>query len=148
MYIFDTREKKNEHIINYFQRNKIPFEIKKLDTADYWNSENPNVLVDRKRNLNEVAQNLCSQDSSRFWSELRRAYSDKKKLIILVEHGGNIKSLQDVSTWKSKYSTITGSRLQSEMYRIAIAYGVQWEFCSKKSTGKRIVELLEVKEKK
>ena len=50
--------------------------------------------------------------------------------------------LQDVSTWKSKYSTITGSRLQSEMYRIAIAYGVQWEFCSKKSTGKRIVELL------
>ena len=103
------------------------------------------MLVDRKKDLNEVAQNLCSQDSSRFWRELRRAHSEKKKLIILVEHGGNIKSLQDVSTWKSKYSTITGRRLQSEMYRIAIAYGVQWEFCSKKSTGKRIVELLEVR---
>ena len=119
--------------------------MKKLDTADYWNSENPNVLVDRKKDLSECATNMCSPDSSRFWKEIRRAHFEKKKLIILVEHGGNIKSLQDVSTWKSKYSTITGSRLQSEMYRIAIAYGVQWEFCSKKSTGKRIVELLEVK---
>ena len=145
MYRADSRERKNFHILDYFKCHNIEYEIKKLDTADYWNSENPNALVDRKRNLNEVAQNLCSQDSSRFWSELRRAYSDKKKLIILVEHGPNIKSLQDVSSWKSKYSTITGSRLQSEMYRIAIAYGVQWEFCSKKSTGKRIAELLEVK---
>ena len=144
MIISDSRERKNSHILDYFQRHNIEYEIKKLDTADYWNSENPNVLVDRKRNLNEVAQNLCSQDSSRFWRELRRAHSEKKKLIVLVEHGPNVKSLQDVSTWKSKYSTITGSRLQSEMYRIAIAYGVQWEFCSKKSTGKRIVELLEV----
>ena len=144
MLISDSREKKNSHILDYFQRHNIEYEVKKLDTADYWNSENPNVLVDSKKDLNEVAQNLCSQDSSRFWSELRRAYSDKKKLIILEEHGPNIKSLQDVSTWKSKYSTITGSRLQSEMYRITIAYGVQWEFCSKKSTGKRIVELLEV----
>ena len=143
MYIFDTREKKNEHIINYFQRNKIPFEIKKLDTADYWNSENPNVLVDRKKDLNEVAQNLCSADNSRFYREVRRAHSEKKKLIILVEHGSSIKSLADVSQWSSKYSKISGSRLQAEMYRIAIAYGVQWEFCSKKSTGKRIVELLE-----
>ena len=145
MYIADSREKKNTHILDYFQRHNIEYEVKKLDTADYWNSKNPNVLIDRKKDLNEVAQNLCSQDSSRFWSELRRAHSEKKKLIILVEHGGNIKSLQDVSSWKSKYSTITGSRLQSEMYRITIAYGVQWEFCSKKSTGKRIVELLEVK---
>ena len=142
MIISDSRERKNAHILDYFQRHNIEYEVKKLDTADYWNSENPNVLVDRKKDLNEVAQNLCSQDSSRFWRELRRAHSEKKKLIVLVEHSPNIKSLQDVSSWKSKYSTITGSRLQTEMYRIAIAYGVQWEFCGKKSTGKRIVELL------
>ena len=145
MYYFDSREKKNQHILDYFDRHNIEYEIKKLDTADYWNDDNPQVVVDRKRNLNEVAQNLCSPDSSRFWREIRRSCSEKKKMIILVEHGSNIKSLADVSQWTSKYSRISGSRLQSEMYRIAIAYGVQWEFCSKKSTGKRIVELLEVK---
>ena len=122
MLISDSRERKNAHILDYFNRHNIEYEVKKLDTADYWNSENPDVLVDRKKDLSECATNMCSPDSSRFWKELRRAHSEKKKLIILVEHGPNIKSLQDVHSWKSKYSTITGSRLQSEMYRIANAY--------------------------
>lgn len=142
MIICDTRERKNQHILDYFDRHNIEYEIRKLDTADYWNDENPNVLIDRKQNLNEVAQNLCSVDSSRFWREIRRSYSEKKKMIILVEHGSNIKSLADVSSWQSKYSRISGSRLQQEMYRIGISYNITWEFCSKRSTGKRIMELL------
>lgn len=142
MYYFDSRERKNQHVIDYFDRHNIEYEIRKLDTADYWNDENPNVLIDRKRNLNEVAQNLCSPDSSRFWREVRRSYKDKQKFIVLVEHGGSIKSLADVSSWQSKYSRISGSRLQAEMYRIGISYNITWEFCSKRSTGKRIIELL------
>src|SRR5574344_1782639 len=142
MIICDTRERKNQHILDYFNRHNIDYGIRKLDTADYWNDENPQVVVDRKRNLNEVAQNLCSPDSSRFWREIRRSCSEKKKMIILVEHGSNIKSLADVSGWQSKYSRISGSRLQAEMYRLGIAYNITFEFCSKRSTGKRIMELL------
>lgn len=145
MYYFDSREKKNGHIIDYFNRHNIEYEIRKLDTADYWNDENPNVLIDKKKDLNELATNLCSADSPRFYREVRRAHSEKKKLIILVEHGPSIKSLADVSQWTSKYSKISGSRLQAEMYRVAIAYNIQFEFCSKQNTGKRIVELLSVK---
>jgi ERCC4-type nuclease len=85
MYTVDSREKKNQHILDYFDRHNIEYEIRKLDTADYWNDENPNVVIDRKRNLNEVAQNLCSPDSSRFWREIRRSCSEKKNMIILVE---------------------------------------------------------------
>ena len=142
MYYFDTLEKKNNHIKKYFDKHNIPYTLQRLPTADYWNDENPNVVVDRKRNLNEVAQNLCSPDSSRFWKEVRRAYRDKQKFIVLIEHGPSIKSLADVSQWTSKYSKISGSRLQAEMYRVGIAYNIQFEFCSKQSTGKRIVELL------
>ena len=141
MYWIDSREKKNKNITDYFDRNHIEYEIKKLDTGDYMSSDNPFITIDKKYGLQELVGNICSPDSGRFYREIRRANKEKIKLIFLVEQQG-IKSLQDVSTWKSKYSTITGSRLQSEMYRIAIAYGVQWEFCSKKSTGKRIVELL------
>ena len=126
MYIADSREKKNAHILDYLQRHNIEYEIRKLDTADYWNSENPNVLVDRKKDLNEVAQNLCSPDSSRFWKEVRRAYRDKQKFIVLVEHGPSVKSLADVSQWSSKYSKISGSRLQAEMYRVGIAYNIRY----------------------
>jgi hypothetical protein len=142
MIICDSREKKNQHILDYFNRHNIEYEIRKLDTADYWNDENPNVLIDRKRNLNEVTQNLCSPDSSRFWREVRRSYKDKQKFIVLVEHGGSIKSLADVSSWQSKYSQISGGRLQSEMYRVGIAYNIEWMFCDKRSTGRKIVELL------
>src|SRR5574344_9930 len=142
MIICDTRERKNKHILDYFDRRNIEYEIRKLENADYWNSENPNVLIDRKQNLNEVAQNLCSPDSSRFWNEIRRSRSEKKRMIILIEHGSNIKSLADVSSWTSKYSKISGSRLQAEMYRLGIAYNITFEFCSKRSTGKRIMELL------
>lgn len=144
MIIFDTREKKNDHIINYFQRHEIPFEIKKLDTGDYMNAENPTVVIDRKRNLNEVATNLCSKDDARFWREVRRSYRDKQKFIVLVEHGGLIKSLQDVANWNSQYSKITGKQLQAEMYRVGIAYNVEWVFCDKRSTGKIIYERLMV----
>ena len=142
MLISDSREKKNSHILDYFQRHNIEYEVKKLDTADYWNSENPNVVIDRKKNLNEIATNLCSNDSSRFWKEVRRSYRDKQKFIVLCEHGGKIKSLDDVSGWQSKYSKISGKRLQEEMYRVGIAYNVTWVFCDKRSSGRKIVELL------
>lgn len=142
MYYFDTLEKKNDHIKKYFNKHEIPYMLQRLETADYWNDENPNVLIDRKRNLQELVQNLCSPDSSRFWNEVRRSYKEKKKFIVLVEHGSAIKSLQDVSSWQSKYSKLSGSRLQAEMYRLGIAYNIQFEFCSKQSTGKRIIELL------
>jgi hypothetical protein len=142
MYYFDTMEKKNQHIKDYFNKNGIPYVLQRLKTADYWNDENPNVVIDRKKNLTEVATNLCSPDSSRFWREVRRSYRDKQKFIVLVEHGGSIKSLQDVSGWQSKYSQISGGRLQSEMYRVGIAYNIEWVFCDKRSTGRKIVELL------
>lgn len=59
-----------------------------------------------------------------------------------MEHGGLIKSLQDVSSWQSKYTKLSGARLQAEMYRVGIAYNIEWVFCDKRSTGRRIVELL------
>ena len=141
MYYFDTLEKKNDHIKKYFDRHQIPYTLQRLKTADYWNDENPNVLIDKKYGLLELAQNLCSDDKSRFWNEVRRSHKDKQKLIILVE-SSKIRSLQDVSEWKSKYTRLSGSRLQAEMYRVGIAYNIQFEFCSKQSTGKRIIELL------
>lgn len=145
MYVSDTRERKNQHILNYFDRHNIEYEIRKLDTGDYWNSENPNIVIDRKKDLAELCQNLCSSDKTRFWKEVRRSYSDKIKLIVLIEQGGKFRAIKDVSEWSGKYSSVSGKRLMEEMYRVHIAYGIDFMFCDKRSTGRIICELLGVK---
>lgn len=143
MILIDTREKRIEHIEKYFTDHKVEYSLKKLDTGDYINTEYPEIIIDRKRNLDECAHNLNSADSSRFWRELRRAHEDKIKLIFLVEHGGSIKCFDDVPKWTSRFSArITGKGVADEMFRAHVAYGVDWKFCRKQDTAKRILEIL------
>ena len=141
MIYTDSREKKNEHVLEYLTQEGVPHEVRKLSVGDYMDSSRPGLSIDRKRNLEEISGNICTSDG-RFWREVRRAHDEGVKLIVLIEHGGKIKSIQDVPKWRSKYSRVTGDMLAREMYRIHIAYGVEFLFCDKRSTGRRILELL------
>ncbi|MEE1138602.1 MAG: ERCC4 domain-containing protein [Acutalibacteraceae bacterium] len=141
--IVDTREQKNSHILKYFAIHDIDYIEKKLDVADYQIEGKTDIAIDRKQNLDELARNLMNRaDHSRFWKEVRRAKEQGTKMIVLCEHGGQIKSIPDVSGWHSKYSPVSGRALMDEIYRVHIAYGVEFLFCSKRSTAKRILELL------
>lgn len=142
MYIFDSRERKNDHIKAYFDRHEIAYRVEKLDVGDYM-VEGGKVSVDRKQNLSELATNLMNRtDKPRFWREVRRAKERGIKLIVLCEHGGKVKNIQSVAQWSSPYSQVSGKDLMREIYRLHISYGVDFIFCSKRSTGKKIVELL------
>lgn len=141
--IVDSREKRWEHIREYFDKNGIEYTVKKLDTADYMIEGKPNVAVDRKQSLAELSHNLLNaKDHSRFWKEIRRAREQSIKLFIICEHGGKIKSNKDVAQWNDKYSGVSGRALMNEIYRVSISYGVEFMFCSKRSTGKKIIEIL------
>ena len=143
-YVFDTREKRNQHIKAYFDKHGIEYEIRKLDVGDYQIEGKPQVSVDRKRNLQELSKNLMNaKDHSRFWKEVRRAREQKIKLFVLVEHGGQIKSIEDVAKWTDKYSGVSGRDLMNEIYRVHISWGVNFLFCDKRSTARRIIEILE-----
>ena len=142
VYIFDTREKKNDHIKAYFEKHGIQFKVQKLDEGDYQIEGNPNITVDRKQNMQEV-YNCVDNDKSRFMKEVRRCYEKRIKLYVLIEHGGQIKSLADVPKWVPKYGTISSREIAERLYRLHISYGVEIIFCDKRSTGKRIVELLQ-----
>ena len=142
MIICDTREKKNRHIIQYFEQREIPYKVAKLDTGDYMNSDSNRITIDRKQNLDELCGNLFSPDRSRFWREVRRAKDEGIKMIVLIEQGGKIKTLKDVPKWRGKYTKVSGYSLYNEICRCHIAYGVEFLFCDKRSTGKRIAELL------
>ena len=140
MYIFDSREKKNDHIKSYFERHGIPFKVQKLDEGDYQIEGRQDRTVDRKQNMQEM-YNCVVNDKSRFMKEVRRCYQKGIKLLVLVEHGGQIKSLADVPKWVPKYGTISSREIMERLYRLHISYGVEIIFCDKRSTGKRIVEL-------
>ena len=146
----DTRNKvgKHDNVRKYCEAHGIELVRIALPIGDYALPDGT-VAIDTKRNLSEVCTNLMTRnDSARFWREVRRAHAEGIKLYILVEHGGQIHTIRDVPLWSSQYSRVSGRRLLVEMCRVEAAYGVIWRFCSKRSTGKQIVELLNGKENK
>lgn len=139
----DSREKKCDHIKSWFEKNGIEYEVKKLDVGDFMIEGNEKISVDRKQNLSELSRNLTNKaDHSRFLKEVRRAMEQCIKLYILCEHGGKIKSIQDVAQWHDKYSGVDGRHLMDEIYRAHIAYSVEFLFCDKRCTARRILEIL------
>ena len=144
----DTRNKvgKHKNIKAYCDRHNIEIVRQCLSVGDYMLPDG-NVSVDTKENLEEISRNLMNHnDSSRFWNEIRRSKELGIKLIVLVEAGPAYKSINDIARWKSKYSGVTGRSLIEAMIRCEFSYGTIFKFCSKASTAKRIIELLEGKD--
>lgn len=142
--IEDTRNKVGKHrnVAAYCEKNGVELVRHKLEVGDYA-FPGGHIVIDTKENLSEVATNLMNRnDAARFWREVRAAQLAGIKLVVLVEHGGQIKSINDVPKWSSKYGRVTGRRLVDEMVRLEYSYGVRWVFCDKRVTGKRIIELL------
>ncbi len=99
--------------------------------------------VDTKKNLVELCGNVC-QDHERFKRELLRS---EGRLTILVEEA-DITCLEDVWFWENprlKYNkrAVKGSSLYKSLCTIQEEYGIGIDFCSRRETGKRIIEILE-----
>ena len=147
MLIVDSREKWTQSrapsaIRSYFKRNNIEYVVRKLDCGDYMMSDGF-VSVDRKKNIDELSKNLLNpNDKARFFKELRRAREHKIRLVILCEHGGSVKDLNDVLGWRSRYGRTTGRAVVNAIIRTQLSYNVNFMFCDKRSTAKRIMEIL------
>ena len=140
--IIDSREKKCDHIKKWFYRHRIEWEVKKLDVGDYMLEGNDTISVDRKSSVDELASNMLNRnDHARFLREAKRAADSGVKLIVLLETS-KYKAIPDLREWRSKYSGITGRALMDAVYKTHISYGVEFLFCPKISTGRRIIELL------
>lgn len=164
LIMIDTREKVKaiKKIVSEFDRQKIGHISSKLYVGDYLNFDNPRLIIDRKQNLTELCSNVCQQHK-RFREEIRRATEHGIKLIFLCEHGKGVKCLEDVIKWenprryirsKSLYTgrwesketkAISGEVLYKILHTIEERYDCKFLFCNKNETGKRIIELLGVK---
>lgn len=152
--LVDTRQKAGKHTKKHAQMEAMGHELIFTPltensglVGDYMRSDDLSVSVDTKQNLTEVNSNIFS-DTSRFMKEVRRAFEAHIKLYVLIEHGGGIKDINDVPSWKPKYGCLNSRRLYDRMCRISIAYGVEFLFCDKRVTGRRIIEILENKDER
>lgn len=147
----DTREKPRaiEKIVDYFQQHKIKYIRTKLYVGDYRQMENPLLVIDRKQNIAELAKN-CTVDHKRFRAELERCKDIGAELILLVEQNeyydrGNkirVKEISDLMLWSSPHTTIRGEQVFRVLASWVARYPLRVEFCEKRNTGKRIVEIL------
>jgi len=145
----DSREKAKaiKKIIATFDKRGVKWFVSKLPVGDYMSFDNPRLIIDRKQNLSELCGNVCQQHK-RFRAELERANEYGIKLIILCEHSKQIKCLQDVINWqnprlKQSPLAVSGERLYKILSSMSVKYNVDFLFCTKAETGKRIIELLE-----
>jgi ERCC4-type nuclease len=147
----DSREKDRaiKKILSDFDSADVKWFVSKLPVADYMNLDNPKILVDRKQNLLELANNVC-QDHKRFAAELTRAKEFGMHIVVLVEHGHGIKCLADVMDWENPRLKVSPMAVSGErLFRILSTmqcnsrdYSVEFQFCDKSETGSRIIELL------
>lgn len=135
--LVDTREQKNEWIINYFDEKKIPYKIKKLDHGDYSyfipkNDElniprelymDQIVAVERKANLEELSGNMTT-DRERLEKEFSLY---KGKMHLLIENA----SYDDIynNNYKTQYNK---KSYMGSLHSFALRYDLSIMFMPKK----------------
>ena len=152
----------NDKVLDVIQRKtRRNLELKKMDFLGSYK-----IAVDTKRDMQEIAGNICGRQHARFQDECILALNNGIRLYILVENEDEIRSLADVSDWQNprlkryedvrhmhsigrwqsialpKAKPTSGEILMKAMQTMREKYGVEFLFCRPEEAGKKIVELL------
>lgn len=112
--LIDTREQTNEHVIEFFEKKKIPYKVKKLDFGDYGcmipagsfeGQEREiyfdrDIVIERKNGIDELCGNL--KDDTRILKELAHLNKYEIKYYVFLEDGNfdnNVRS----GNYRSEY---------------------------------------------
>lgn len=149
--IVDSREKPKAigGILKHFERCGVDYEVSKLLFGDYMEYNRPGLVIDRKQNIAELAKN-CTVEHERFRRELERAKKAGASLVILVEQNWyrngtewvHVSSIEDLLLWSSPHTKVRGEKIYRVLVSWCAKYDLRVEFCGKRTTGKRILDLL------
>lgn len=125
----DSRENKNSHVLDYFTKNGIVYQVTKLDYGDYSFMIpaaaagediyfHRDIVIERKASLEELSGNLA-QERERFEKEFLRAGNDGCKIYLMIEAPGGYSDIiahkyrteftpaaymASLKTWESRFS--------------------------------------------
>ena len=149
--IIDSREKPKAigKILDYFDKNGIEYEVSKLLFGDYMDWNRPGIVVDRKQNIAELAKN-CTVEHERFRREMEKAKKAGATLVVLVEQNRykdrdswvEVNSIEDLLRWSSPHTMVRGEKVYRVLASWTAKFPLRVEFCDKRSTGRRIAEIL------
>lgn len=146
----DTRQQKDEHIIKAFDEAGIKYIRNKLYCGDYKRVDSSKVIIDTKKNLVELASNLCrTTEHARIKREIARANDIECERFIFLIADNKIKNMNEVHNWEvprkrdgMKYTRVAPSTLEKIMKTMSEKYGVEFIFCPRRNMGQKIIELL------
>ena len=149
LIIQDQREKRGHHneISNYCKEHEIPLIRKRLEVGDYMLGEIKcgkvvpigKRSIDTKQDLAELSSDLY-RDKTEFNKKYRKCLDNGIELYVLVEQ--EIKSLNDILSWSSPHSKISGNMLYDMIDRVRKSYGVKFVFCRKENVAQTIINIL------
>jgi hypothetical protein len=140
MILYDTREQKNQHVLDYFDKNKVQYKKQKIDEGDYTAiiTKNPEmgiyrdiyfpVAIERKNSIDELAGNLAEEtdtrDDVRLIRELQRAKTKGTKIYLIIEDKngmenikkGNYRSLYKPKAFLGRLSSIQDLYLHDTLF--------------------------------
>lgn len=169
----DDRQKANKHALKHewFAAHGIELVRKRLDFGDYM-ADGSNVSVDTKRDIDELARNLCStnKEHARVRREICRANDAGYRLVFLIENTVGVSTLGELPKWtadvcakcgyrkatmcnprnpegacltrKTRHKPVQGTRLYKTAQTMAERYGCEFVFCEPKDAAVKICELL------
>lgn len=140
--VVDTREKKNQHVLDYFRKKDVPFKFKTMKTGDYsaMIPANPEMgitrdiyltaALERKNGVDELVESI--KDRTRFENELIRA--SKNPFVLIVE---DLEGYQKIlnGMYRSKYEP---KSLLGSLKTFEVRYNFSTVFISPATTGNYI----------
>lgn len=148
----DTRQQKENHIIKEFDKQGISHIRTGLPSADYMAVRYDNeqgfyldysILIDTKKDLEEIANNLCNTNShERLKREIFKGKDLGAKEFIFIIGENKIKTAEDIKSWSSPHTKVRGETLLKIMNTMKERYGVRFMIVPKREIGKTIIDIL------
>lgn len=148
MIIIDTRQQadKHKHKEVVWAQLGVQTVRSKLIVGDYARLDNLTVSVDTKKDIVEVAGNICGKQHDRFRAECEQAKRCNIRLVVLVEEvppAGDLGLWQSPKTRSGKpFTHVKGAVLKKAMQTMTERYGVEFEFTTKEKAPFRVLEIL------
>ena len=149
--IIDSREKPKaiERTLQYLRDHGINYEVSKLLFGDYMDFNRPQIVIDRKQNIAELAKN-CTVESERFRREMEKAKKAGATLVVLVEQNRykdrdewiQVETISDLIKWSSPHTMITGEKVYRVLVSWCAKFPIRVEFCDKRSTAETILKII------
>ncbi|MCP8969704.1 ERCC4 domain-containing protein [Ectobacillus ponti] len=140
--IVDTREQKNQHVLDYFNKKSVQYKFKAMKTGDY-SAMLPaneglgitrdiylNAAIERKNGVDELVESI--KDRTRFENELIRA--SKHPFTLIVE---DLEGYQKIlnGMYRSRYEP---KSLLGSLKTFEVRYGFSTVFLANVTTGNYI----------